>query len=157
MLNGDEREHDHANWYEPRKNSLSFVDDVQVWKGNLPQPAPIITPLDSISNVSTKSKRSGYSFKSGTSSVSSARAKAEAEEAALLERAAGLKKKHALELQKMQLQSATEQNALECEGSSATFCTERQRRLNAKGRHHRILLRTMAQEKNPLTALSSEA
>lgn len=51
--------------------------------------------------------------------MSSACAKAEAEEAALCEQATVLKKKHALELQKAQIQSEIEQSALDADIAAA--------------------------------------
>ncbi|XP_061160072.1 uncharacterized protein LOC133170892 isoform X1 [Syngnathus typhle] len=117
MLAGYERQEDHAQWYEPKKKSfLYFLENAQTFKGSLSQPLPVITPMDSASNTSRKS---GSSSKSGASSLSSARVKIEAEKAALLERAAGLKKKHALELQRMQLQGEIEQSAIEIDIAAA--------------------------------------
>ncbi|XP_061159982.1 uncharacterized protein LOC133170834 [Syngnathus typhle] len=117
MLAGYERQEDHAQWYEPKKKSfLYFLENAQTFKGSLSQPLPVITPMDSASNTSRKS---GSSSKSGAPSLSSARVKIEAEKAALLERAAGLKKKHALELQRMQLQGEIEQSAIEIDIAAA--------------------------------------
>ncbi|KAI2645448.1 Gag-Pol polyprotein [Labeo rohita] len=120
LIIDEEKEYDNANWYEPKKSTfMSFLKDVETWKTNLAEPQLIVTPLDSISNVSRKSKRSGHSSKSGASSISSARMKAEAEKAALMERAAGLERKHALEIQKVQLQNLIEQNVLQTDLAAA--------------------------------------
>lgn len=112
MLSDDEGKH--FNWYVPKSNTyLSFFKDVEAWKLNHPERQEVITPFNSVSNASRKSNKSKGSSKSGTSSVSSARIKAEAEKAGVQERAAGLKKKHALELQTIKLQDAIEESELE--------------------------------------------
>ncbi|XP_032416528.1 uncharacterized protein LOC116718567 isoform X3 [Xiphophorus hellerii] len=77
-----------------------------------------INPEDSASNVRSVKSKSGSQV-SRVSSTSSARIKAEAERAALLERAAGLKKKHQLEAQEEKLKQEKEQLELETELAAA--------------------------------------
>lgn len=83
-----------------------------MFKGRLSQPLPVITPLDSVSNTSRRTKRSSQSNASSLSSAC-------AEEAALREHATVLKKKYALELQKAQIQSEIEQSALDADIAAA--------------------------------------
>lgn len=69
MLTGDNRQDDHVQWYEPKKKSLSFLENAQMFKGHLSQPLPVITPLDSVSNTSRQTKRSSQSNASSLSKV----------------------------------------------------------------------------------------
>lgn len=94
---------------------MSFLENAQMLKGRLSQPLPVISPLDSVSNTSRRTKRSSQSNASSLSAC----AKAEAQEAALREHATVLKKKYALELQKAQIQSETEQSALDADIAAA--------------------------------------
>lgn len=81
--------------------------------GNQKDPQLLIEPNDSISNVSKSSRVSMSSKSRSSTSATSARLKVVTERAALLARAAALKEKHALEMEKVQLNTRLEQMELE--------------------------------------------
>lgn len=99
LMSDEDKEKDRTEWYEPKVAVFkSFLHEVDLWKKSKSDPQSEINPEDSVSK--TGSKSSG----SKVSSVSSLRAQAAAEKAALAAKAHGLKQKHALELEKVQLQ-----------------------------------------------------
>lgn len=112
---------DNEDWYQPRMQTFeTFLNEVEMWKSAQSfEPQTVVSPLDSISIVAARASkvehlRSGASIAS-RSSVSSARLRAEAERAALLQRTEGLKKKHALEMERIKVQNAMEKVELETE------------------------------------------
>ncbi len=119
LLDEEERKSDNDDWYLPKmQNFETFLKEVATWKIVQKDLQAVISPSDSISNVShskMKSSRSIASSSSRTTSVSSARLRAKAEKAALLQRAEGLKKKHALELERIEVQNVMERVELETE------------------------------------------
>ncbi len=119
LLDEEERRNDNDYWYLPKiQNFETFVKEVATWKVVQKDLYAVISSSDSISNVSRgkrKSSRSIVSSSSRTTSVSSARLRAEAEKAALLQRTEGLKKKHTLELERIEVQNAMERVELETE------------------------------------------
>ena len=121
LLSEEEGEEDHVDWYEPRITNLQILSkylekEVELWKSEQ-MAQSIINPLDSISNVSQKSKGS-----KAQSSVSSACKRAAAEKAALLARAAALKEKHALKRQETELKAKLEQMELDTVGNCSISC-----------------------------------
>ncbi len=119
LLDEEERKSGNDDWYLPKiQNFETFLKEVATYKIVQKDLQAVIFPSDSISNVShrkRKSLRSIASSSSRTTSVSSARLRAEAEKAALLQRAEGLKKKHSLELERIEVQNAMERVELETE------------------------------------------
>ncbi len=119
LLDEEESKSDNDDWYLPKIQTFeTFLKEVATWKVVQKDLQAVISPSDSISNVSgskRKSSRSIASSSSKTTSVSSARLRAEAEKAALLQRTEGLKKKHALELERIEVQNAMERVELETE------------------------------------------
>lgn len=92
LLSEEEKENDYYDWYEPRITNLNyFMKEVETWKREIAQSK--VEPLDSISNVSHKSKSSTSigSSVSRSTSVPSELKKAKAEQAAAMARAAALK------------------------------------------------------------------
>ncbi|XP_013856443.1 uncharacterized protein LOC106512353 [Austrofundulus limnaeus] len=117
FLSKEEKENDFSDWYEPRITNLSyFIKDVEAWKREIAQSK--IGPLDSISNVSRKSK-SCTSTRSSTSVYSELK-KAKAEQAAAMARAAALKQKHTLQMEETKLKSKMEQMELEADLAATT-------------------------------------
>ncbi len=118
LLDEEERK-SYNDWYLPKiQNFETFLKEFATYKIVQKDLQAVIFPSDSISNVShrkRKSLRSIASSSSRTTSVSSARLRAEAEKAALLQRAEGLKKKHSLELERIEVQNAMERVELETE------------------------------------------
>lgn len=107
-LLSEEKENDYYDWYEPRIINLNyFLKDVETWKREIAQSK--VGPLDSISNVSHKSKSSTGSKTSRSFSVSSKLTKAKVEQAAAMARAAAMKEKHTLQLEEIKLKSKMEQ------------------------------------------------
>ncbi len=119
LLDEEERKSDNDDWYLPKIQTFeTFLKEVATWKVVQKDLQAVISPLDSISNVSGSKRKSSRSIASSsykTTSVSSARLRAEAEKAALLQRTEGLKKKHALELERIEVQNAMERVELETE------------------------------------------
>lgn len=112
LLSKEETENDYYDWYEPRITNLNyFMKRVETWKREIAQSK--VGPLDSISNVSRKSKSSTStgSSTSKSSSVSSELKKAKAEQAAAMARAAAMKEKHILQLEETKLKSKVELEA----------------------------------------------
>lgn len=65
FLSKEEKENDYSDWYEPRITNLNYsIKDIEAWKREIAQSK--IGPLDTISNVSRKSK-SSTSTRSSTS------------------------------------------------------------------------------------------
>ena len=111
ILTTEMKVEDRTQWYEPKMDVFNdFLKEVEIWK-NEQQAQLTVGPLDSISNVSKRSK--AKSTKSGTSSVTAARLRAEAEKAALLIRASTLKEKQALEMEQAKMQARLEQMELD--------------------------------------------
>ncbi len=119
LLDEEERKSDNDDWYLPKiQNFETFLKEVATYKIVQKDLQAVIFPSDSISNVSHRKRKSLCSIASSssrTTSVSSARLRAEAEKAALLQRAEGLKKKHSLELERIEVQNAMERVELETE------------------------------------------
>ncbi len=107
LLDEEERKRDNDDWYLPKiQNFETFLKEVATWKIVQKNLQAVISPSDSISNVSHSKMKSSRSIASSSArTVSSARLRAEAEKAALLQRAEGLKKKHALELERIEVQN----------------------------------------------------
>lgn len=117
LLTEDVKEDENLNWYEPKMADYgAFLDETEQWLKN-PQPDPqtLVDTTDSVSQCATKVSGSG----SKTSSISSARMKAAADKAALLARAEALKRKHELELERIQLNSKMESLELEADIAAA--------------------------------------
>lgn len=112
FLSEEIKENGRINWYEPKMSTFeNFLQDVEKWKISQMDPQSLIEPKDSISNVSKGAQASAVSKSS--SPVASARLIVAQEKAALLARAAALKKKHALEMEKAHLNTRMEQMELE--------------------------------------------
>ncbi|RXN10424.1 zinc finger BED domain-containing 1-like protein [Labeo rohita] len=110
-------ENERIDWFEPKRVTFTeFLNELELWKKKRSDPQTLVDPSDSVSNVSRSSKGSS---KSRTSSIMSARVKLAADKAALLARAEALKKKHAFELEKAQLESKMEALALQSEIDAA--------------------------------------
>lgn len=73
-------------------NYTAFLNEVEKWVIARPDPQALVDIYDSVSKVSS----------SKASSISSARIKATADNAAILARAEALKRKHELEIEKLQ-------------------------------------------------------
>lgn len=102
------------DWYEPKMSAFrNFLKDMEIWERSQIDPQMLVGLQDSISNAPKRSHSSKHSKSDSTSSSVSARRKVATERAALLARAAGLKGKHALEMEKAQLQARVEQMELE--------------------------------------------
>lgn len=127
LLPEDEKIADQKNWVGPKMDSLRlFERKMEDWlaavsnkKGQSDEMEDDVAPHDSASQVSmyrTKSKQKhGSDIESGSisSSILSARAREESKRAALLARAAALKKKQQLEIEKMQLTAKMEELEIE--------------------------------------------
>ncbi|RXN09552.1 hypothetical protein ROHU_010970 [Labeo rohita] len=117
LLSDDVKENERIDWFEPKRVTFTeFLNELELWKKKRSDPQTLVDPSDSVSNVSRSSKGSS---KSRTSSIMSARVKLAADKAALLARAEALKKKHAFELEKAQLESKMEALALQSEIDAA--------------------------------------
>ena len=133
LLNEDERESDHTDWYEPKLISCrEFIDDIETWlKQDASQDAANnvsavenvshaasrksydVEPHDSVSQTAKPARPSSKAAASKSSSSSSASRKsktlsemaiqAELERVTLLKQADALQEKHALELEEAQL------------------------------------------------------
>lgn len=87
-----------VDWYEPNMSDCTaFLIEVEHWINLQPDPQALLDTTDSVSKVSRSSSKA--------SSISSARIKAAADKAALMGRAEALKRKHEVELEKLQLNS----------------------------------------------------
>ena len=122
------------DWYKPKRHGFeNFLKDVDVWKNTQGDPLPVITPMDSASNVaSTKGHARSGSIVSRVSSISSARVKAEAEKAALEQKHTVLEKKHALLKQKMEIEKDIELTGVEAEIAGANAKIEVLQRAEAE-------------------------
>ena len=106
MLPDDVRENETLDWYEPKMaNYTTFLTEVEKWSKSQLDPQTLVDATDSVSKVSMTSSKA--------SSISSARMKAAADKAALLARAEALKRKHELELEKLQLSAKMESLEME--------------------------------------------
>lgn len=128
LLSEDEKIADQQNWFQPKLDSLrdfekktenwiAAVGDKKGQKDNVDMEDDV-SPHDSASQVSankSESKKHDSDVESGSvsSSVSSACAREESKRAALLARAASLKKKQQLEIEKMQLRAKMEELEIE--------------------------------------------
>ena len=112
LMSDEEKDKDHAEWYEPKMTVFEdYIKRVEDWTRYAlkPQRGTVeIAPEDSVSKAGSKA-----------SSVSSLRAQAAAERAALAAKAAGLQQKHALELEKAQIQSKMEMIELQTDIAAA--------------------------------------
>lgn len=109
LLDEEERKSDKDDWYLPKIQIFeTFLKEVATWKVVQKDLQSVISPSDSISNVSGSKRKSSCSIASSSS-------RAEAENAALLQSTEGLKKKHALELERIEVQNAMERVELETE------------------------------------------
>ncbi len=116
LLDEEERKSDKDDWYLPKIQIFeTFLKEVATWKVVQKDLQSVISPSDSISNVSGSKRKSSCSIASSSSKTTSARLRAEAEKAALLQTTEGLKKKHALELERIEVQNAMERVELETE------------------------------------------
>lgn len=116
LLDEEERKSDKDDWYLPKIQIFeTFLKEVATWKVVQKDLQSVISPSDSISNVSGSKRKSSCSIASSSSKTTSARLRAEAEKAALLQSTEGLKKKHALELERIEVQNAMERVELETE------------------------------------------
>jgi len=122
----EEKKSDNDDWYQPKMQTFeTFLNEVEMWKSaQSHEPQTVVSPLDSISIVAARASKvkspcSSDGVSSKSSSVSSARLIAEAEKAALLQRAEGMKKKQALEMERIKVQNAMERVELETELAAA--------------------------------------
>lgn len=101
-LNDEEKDADQQFWFQPKSEQcLQFMTKVKKWI-EAQKCDEEITPLDSISKVSNRSRTSKVS------TASSARMKEEANRAALMAQAAALKAKQELELKEAEIKAAKE-------------------------------------------------
>ena len=106
LLADDVRENEILDWYEPKMaNYTTFLIEVEKWLKSQLDPQTLVDATDSVSKVSMTSSKASF--------ISSARMKAAADEAALLARAEALKRKHELELEKLQLSAKIESLEME--------------------------------------------
>ncbi len=116
LLDEEETKSGKDDWYLPKIQIFeTFLKEVATWKVVKKDLQSVMPPSDSISNVSGSKRKSSCSIASSSSKTTSARLRAEAEKAALLQSTEGLKKKHALELERIEVQNAMERVELETE------------------------------------------
>lgn len=135
LLSEEEKMHDHDNWFEPKMAQIKdFMKTVKRWaadahdsvgketspleKDNVIEEEEAVLPSDSVSQIGVSNgakARSGVSHVSSSagSRASSTLARQEAEHAALLERAAALKKKQRLEFEAVRIKAEKEELVLE--------------------------------------------
>lgn len=114
LLAEEEKENDHVDWYEPRMMNFDyFIKEVEMWKKEQQSLQTIVKPKDSISNISSESKRS-------TSSKASSAAKIAAAEKAALEASAKiLPDKQALQMEEAIIKSKIERAELQIAAADA--------------------------------------
>ncbi|KAG7485610.1 hypothetical protein JOB18_014317 [Solea senegalensis] len=111
-LREDEIEADQTSWFEPKASCCrdfmervkTWIEDIQLCENLIMTSVKDITPMDSVSNVSSQ-----------ISSATSVRRREEANKATLIARAAALKKKRAIALKEVQLRADQEQLEIDTE------------------------------------------
>lgn len=114
LLAEEEKENDNVDWYEPGMLNFDyFIKEVEMWKKEQQRLQTIVKPIDSISNISSLSKRLA------SSKASSAAKIAAAEKAALEARAKILPDIQALQMEEAIIKSKIERAELQTQIAAA--------------------------------------
>ena len=125
LLSEEEKNEENVNWYEPKMDDYNaFMGEVDQWfkRGqHEPDPQSMVEIFDSVSvsRVSATGSRG-----SKASSIASERMKAAADKAALMAKAEKLKRKHALEMRKMEVNAELEMEKTKLNAELETLAVE---------------------------------